>query len=161
MDFMIGNVTVGATINNADRNQQKRFKEMETIKINKPYYTNPLVVNKAKFVPAVATTHGTFGPKFCKLIHSYAKHINNMENIPIATMEKYIKRSLSYFIHKYVANSVINNLHRLINHKFVNPSIRHEFTEESTYSINANHLNRPFVINDNDNHASCRVLVLT
>ena len=135
IDSQVLDPQVGATTNNASRNEATVLSNGEKYKQNKyeRYFNHPLLRNILKLVAFTVTNYGTYGKEAEKYIKTLAKHASNITNISPTVLEQYIKRSLSFTIHQSWANTVINHLIRL-NHKFVDPTIRHEFSNE--YIIN-------------------------
>ena len=131
VDFLIKDPGVGATLNNASRNEATVLMNGEKYKINKysRYFNHPLLKRELRFLPFAGSVFGTYGKAAENYIKILAKHASNTNDISSSIMEKFIKKSLSFTIHQSWANTVINNLLRH-NHKFVDPSIRYEFSNE-------------------------------
>ena len=90
---------------------------------------HPLLKRELRFLPFATSVFGSYGKAAENYIKILAKHASNTNDISSSIMEKFIKKSLSFTIHQSWANTVINNLLRH-NHKFVDPSIRYEFSNE-------------------------------
>ena len=131
VDFQIRDPLVGATINNAMRNEATILYNGEKYKHGKyhRFINHPLLTQILKLVAFTVTNYGTYGKEAENYIKILAKHASNITNIIPSILEQYIKRSLSFTIHQSWANTVINHLIRH-NHKFVDPSIRIEFSNE-------------------------------
>lgn len=147
VDFQIKDPGVGATINNASRNEATVLLNGEKYKHNKysRYFNSPLLIRELKLLAFTTTNYGTFGKEAENYIKILARHASNINDISSSIMEQFIKKSLSFTIHQSWANTIINNLIRH-NHKFIDPSIRYEFSNEyiinqSTDSHNTSHHN--------------------
>ena len=150
VDFLIKDPGVGATLNNASRNEATVLMNGEKYKINKysRYFNHPLLKRELRFLPFAGSVFGTYGKAAENYIKILAKHASNTNDISSSIMEKFIKKSLSFTIHQSWANTVINNLLRH-NHKFVDPSIRYEFSNEY---INNQSIDSHNISHHNPNH---------